>query len=64
MHESHAEFLRNLCKIRRQWLSHRLIVSPVVHDAAKTLFGHEVQILFKQLPGNIDLGRQFERPYL
>ena len=61
MHESYPEFLRDLCKIRRQWLSHRLIIGPVVHYAANTLFGHELQILFKQLPANIDLGRQFER---
>ena len=64
MHECHPEFLRNPCKIRRRWLADRLTVTPVAHNAANTLFGHESQVTLKQLPGNIDLGREFEHSYL
>ena len=50
MHEGHPEFLRNLCKIRRQWLSNRLTVTPVIHDAANALLGQQPHIMFEQLP--------------
>ena len=62
--ECYSEFLGDLRKICRQWLADRLAVGPVVHDAANTLLCREPDIVFEQLPGYIDLGRQFKHPHL
>jgi len=64
MREGYPEFLRNPCKVGRQWLPGRLVVRPVVHDTPNTLFGHEPQVMFEQLATNIDLGLQLQRSYL
>jgi len=64
MQVSHPELLGNGREIRRQRLSDRLTIRPVVHDAANTLVGHEPQVLFEQLSANVNLGSQLECPYL
>ena len=64
MYEGHPEFLRNLCKIGRHWLSDSLVVRSVVHNAANALPGDKLQIMLEQLPADINLRRQLERPYL
>ena len=56
--------------VRSGWMApitgdvQRLIGRPVVHDAAHILLGDQLQVLFEQLPGHIDLGRQFEHAHL
>lgn len=64
MDESYSEFLRHLGKVGRRWLPLRLVIRPVIHNAAYSLFGQEIQIRCEQLSGDEDLRRDLEHSNL